>query len=244
MWCDASWAISSVTEILIAGIYLADRPNTAAHLIYEFAGARRTRVTQRWVALAADRPGDCDLPCTISIRLQRTPKFLLVNDLTADAARFDWILLVDDDVELPPDFIDSFIDLAERYDFALCQPARTVDSYIDHPLVMQNPGVKARQTRFVEIGPVTAIRRDAAQLILPVAADCGMGWGLDYVWPRVMEDAGLRMGIVDATPIAHRMRRQVSGYGYDDAARGMSEVLAANRHLTRDQAFQVLDAYV
>jgi hypothetical protein len=71
-----------------------------------------------------------------------------------------------------------------------------------------------------------------------------MGWGLDFVWPMLMEKAGLRMGIVDATPIAHRMRRQVTGYNYDEAARGMSEVLATNPFMPRDRAFTVLETYV
>ncbi|GAB0119616.1 hypothetical protein [Acidisoma sp. 7E03] len=233
-----------MTEVLVAGVYLADRPNTAAHIVYECAGARRVRATQRWVALAPSGTGDCDLPGTVAIQRERTPKFLLLNALTTDAARFDWILLMDDDVELPPGFLDRFIAVAEACDFALCQPARTADSYIDHPIVMENPGVSARRTRFVEIGPVTAIRRDAAALILPVPEDCGMGWGLDYVWPQVMEEAGLKMGVVDATPIAHRMRRQVSGYGYDDAARAMFLLMARHRHLTREDAFQVLDVHV
>jgi hypothetical protein len=233
-----------VSSILVAGIYLAGRPNTAAHLVYEIAGSRAHTVTQRWIALSPDGEGASDLPCTVSVCTQRTPKFLLVNQLTQDADRFDWILLVDDDVELPPGFLDNFIRLAERYDFALCQPARTPDSYIDHKIVMQMPGVLARHTRFVEIGPVTAIRRDAAPLILPVAEESGMGWGLDFVWPVIMEKAGMRLGIVDATPIAHRMRRQVTGYNYDDAARGMSEVLATSHYLPRDHAFTVLEAYV
>jgi hypothetical protein len=233
-----------VANVLVAGIYLAGRPNTASHLVYEFASSRAHRVTQRWTALALGGQDDCDLPYTVSICTQRTPKFLLVNELVADAAKFDWILLVDDDVELPPYFVDDFIGFADRFDFALCQPARTTDSYIDHMIVMQSSGLLARRTRFVEIGPVTAIRRDAAPLILPVAEDSGMGWGLDFVWPMLMEKAGLRMGIVDATPIAHRMRRQVTGYNYDEAARGMSEVLATNPFMPRDRAFTVLETYV
>jgi hypothetical protein len=234
----------SVADILVAGVYLADRPNTAAHLIYEFAAARETKVTQRWIALAVDGKGNSELPCTVSVRVQRAPKFVLMNELTIDALRFDWIFLVDDDVELPPNFVDDFLGIAERCNFALCQPARTADSFIDHPIVMQNPGVVARQTRFVEIGPLVAIRHDAAQLILPFAADCGMGWGLDYIWPRILESEGLKMGIIDDTPIAHRMRRQVSSYGHEESAQGMAELLAANAHVTRDQAFQVLDIYV
>ena len=42
---------------------------------------------------------------------------------------FDWLLIVDDDVELPHDFLDVFISLAERHGFRLAQPAHAFASH-------------------------------------------------------------------------------------------------------------------
>lgn len=185
-----------------------------------------------------------DLPGTVAVFVDRLPKFGIIDSLSADAWRFDWLIIVDDDVELPNGFLDRFLGLAERHDFAVCQPARSLESHIDHGIVMQMPGLVARQTRFVEIGPLVAIRRDAMSLLLPFGAEAGMGWGLDFVWPVRLESAGLRMGIVDATPVAHRMRRPLSGYDHGPADRAMSERLAACPHLAPERAFTVVEAYV
>jgi glycosyltransferase involved in cell wall biosynthesis len=233
-----------MSNILVAGIYLANKPNTAGHITFALADSPIHTVTQRWAAIAPDGFGTFDLAGTVAIYSQRFPKFALINTLTPDALDFDWCIITDDDIELPPGFLERFLDLAEKYDFALCQPARTEDSYIDHGIVMRAPGCSARLTRFVEIGPMVALRRDAVKLLLPFHANTGMGWGLDFIWPVHIERAGLRMGIVDATPVAHRMRKPVSGYHHSEAARAMGLRIAESPHLTQEQAFRVLEAYV
>ncbi len=233
-----------MSSVLSVGIYLADRPHAGGHLIHELAGSRAHAVTQRWTALAPGGAGFFDLPCTVAIEVESAPKFALIDAMTRDAAGFDWVLVIDDDVELPEGFIDRFIDLAERHDFALCQPARTADSYIDHSIVMRMPGLTARRTRFVEIGPVVAIRRDAVSLLMPFGAECGMGWGLDFIWPVIIERAGMRMGIIDATPVAHRLRKPVAGYDHGGASQAMFRRLAAYPHLSRDAAFTIVETHV
>jgi len=230
--------------VLVAGIYRAALPNLAGHILHELACSEAHEVTQRWTALAPGGEGRCDLPCTVSIEVAPAPKFALIDAMTRNADHFDWLVVCDDDIELPEAFIDDFLDLAMRFDFALCQPARTGDSYIDHAIVRRMTGLSARRTRFVEIGPLVAIRRDAVPLLLPFGDDCGMGWGLDFIWPGMIERAGLRMGIIDAVPVAHRLRKPVTGYDHSDASRAMFQRLAAHSHLSRDQAFTVLEAYV
>ena len=232
------------SRVLVTGIYLADRPNAAGHIVYELARSRVHEVTQRWTALARGGEGACDLPCTVAIEVAPAPKFTLIDAMTRDAGEFEWLVIVDDDAELPEDFLDRFLDEAERFDFALCQPARTADSYTDHGIVTQMAGLSARRTRFVEIGPVVAIRHDAIPLLLPFGTACGMGWGLDFIWPELIESEGLRMGIIDAVPIAHRLRKTVTGYDHEETSRAMFQHLAAHPHLARDEAFTVLEAYV
>lgn len=232
-----------MAEILVAGIYLAHKPNTAAHVMLECAASNHHHVTQRWIALAPGGEGRFDLPMTEFVITEKTPKFVLLDRLLTDHARFDWLVLADDDIELGPDFLDTLIERATRHDFALCQPARTADSFIDHPIAQIMPGLGARRTRFVEIGPITLIRRDAASLLLPFGAESGMGWGLDFVWPVVLEQQGLRLGIIDAAPVAHRLRPPASEYAHADAHRQMFDLLAGASHLSHDAAFTVLEAY-
>ncbi len=232
-----------MAKILVVGVYMADEPNTALHLIHELHASARHAVVQRWAALALGARGRRDLPSTEMVVTEPTPKFTILNRLAHDAGDFDWLILCDDDVELPDGFLDQFMALAEAYNFALAQPARTADSYTDHPIVQVLPGLKARRTRFVEIGPVVAMRRDAAALLVPFPADCGMGWGLDLVWPRVLEPAGLRLGIVDATPVSHRLRPPATAYDGEKARQSMYWTLATHGNLSLDDAFTILEPY-
>lgn len=233
-----------MSEVLVVGVYLAGHTHSANHIVYELLTSRDHTVTLRWTALAIGGEGACDVPCTIVVDTKPLSKFALIARMLADVQNFDWLIIIDDDIELPAEFLDSFLALAVRYDLALCQPALTADSYIERGIVVQMPGLTARRTRFVESGPLTAIRRDAISLLLPFAPEAGMGWGLDFVWPVAMEAAGLHMGIVDATAIAHRLRRPVTDYGNEEARRASSRCLAAYPHLPPERALIVLESYV
>ena len=58
-------------------------------------------------------------------------KFQNLNALLArhPPAGHDWLLVIDDDVELPERFLDRFLFLAERFDLVLAQPAHRLDSH-------------------------------------------------------------------------------------------------------------------
>jgi hypothetical protein len=231
-------------RVLCVGVYFADRENTAEHVSRVFSGSRRVDLVQRWMALTeGDRKGRTDLPGTVAVVSEPTPKFALLNDLLTDFTAFDWVILCDDDIEVAEGFVDALLAAAQRFDFALCQPARTHDSYVDHYFVTQLSGLLARQTRFVEIGPLVCMRHDAATLLLPFADSCGMGWGLDFVWPVIMENARMRLGIVDSVLVAHRIRKPTANYVHAEADREMMRTLAANPHLTYQQAFQIVEGF-
>jgi hypothetical protein len=59
----------------------------------------------------------------------------------------------------------------------------------------------------------------------------------------VVEEAGLRMGIVDATPVAHTLRKPMANYERGTADREMRAYLAAHPHLDRERAFTILEAF-
>jgi hypothetical protein len=232
-----------VADVLAVGIYMADRPNTVAHVSLALSQSRRHRVDQHWIAIAPDGRGQFDHPMTRLVVSQTIPKFELLDRLLVDAGAYDWVLICDDDIELRMDVVDALLYHATLFDFALCQPARTIDSFTDHPIVQLLPGVRARRTRFVEIGPLTCLRADAVKLLLPFGPNVGMGWGMDFIWPVIIEAAGLRMGVVDAVPMAHRIRRATTGYDSLHAQRSMFQLLAARKYLPIDEAFTVTEVY-
>jgi hypothetical protein len=232
-------------EVLALGIYLADREHRASEIAAELAQSRDWTVEQRWVALGR-APPPASLEAITAFR-QGSPrgKFVLLNRLLAgvDLARYAYVLVVDDDIDLPPRFVDEYLGHVERYALALAQPARTHESYVDHWFVARQEGLVARRTRFVEIGPLFSMRRDAARLLTPFSEVSPMGWGYDQVWPLVLEEAGLRMGIVDATPVAHDLRKPVAFYDNREAVHAMRSYLAGRAYLTLPEAFHVVEAY-
>ena len=232
-------------RVLVAGIYLTDRENTAAATIAELTRSQEWSVTHRWAALGQQPPPN-DLARVTAEHIQTAmPKFVLLNHLLTGVNPGDYrfVIFADDDIDLPSGFLDDYLRLVNRYDFALSQPARTHDSFIDHRFVERLDGIDARWTNFVEIGPLVTMRHDAASILLPFDEMSPMGWGYDFTWPRTMQDAGLRLGIVDATPVRHSLRKPVTGYSWDTANDQQQKYMASRPHLSKLDAFRILESY-
>lgn len=148
---------------------------------------------------------------------------------------YDWLLLLDDDVRLPPRFLDVFLLLAERFDFALAQPAHRWHSHAAWAVTRRRPWTVARETRFVEIGPVSALRADTFAQLLPFPA-LRFGWGLDAHWSAVAQRHGWRMGVIDAVAVDHGLRRIASSYDPEAAMAEARTFLAGRPYTTATEA--------
>ena len=69
-----------------------------------------------------------------------------------------------------------------------------------------------------------------------------MGWGLDAHWSAAAAQAGLALGIVDATPVRH-LRPVAASYPHAVAVAEADAFLADREHVTREEAAQVLEAW-
>ena len=233
-------------RVLALGVYLSNREHLAEAISAELTRSRAWQVEQRWIAL-----GDGPVPVALAgVTVERVPgpvpKFALLNRLLrgVDLDGLEHLLVVDDDIALPDGFLDQYLALVERHRFALAQPARTHDSFVDHGFVEQLDGLEARQTRYVETGPLFSIERAAFPLLLPFDETPPMGWGLDFTWPVALERAGLRLGVVDATPVSHRLRKPAAYYDLQASLKGMAAYLSGREHLSRSEAFTIVEPYV
>ncbi len=161
-------------------------------------------------------------------------KFENLNRLLEAAPRTDWTLAVDDDVALPHRFLDRFLALAERLDLDLAQPAQTWRSHAAWRVTRRRP-VLARRTRFVEIGPVTAFSRRAAEELLPFP-ELRWGWGLDNHWSAVAARCGWELGVIDCLPVRHEWQPVATGYARADAIEEARRFLADRPYVHTDDA--------
>jgi hypothetical protein len=151
---------------------------------------------------------------------------LLEGSGPGSAPLADWNLVVDDDVLLPPRFLDRIVGLAEHFDLALAQPAQSLASHAAWPVTRRRRGSLLRGSRFVEIGPVTLFRRDALAELTPFPP-LRYGWGLDLHWAALAEERGWRLAIVDSLPVRHEHAGVASAYSsreaIDEARRFLAE---------------------
>ena len=223
-------------RVLIAGIYGADTDRMTRTV----AELRRSR---HEVELALGARGQAASPLrdvTVAEGLAGG-KFENVNAVLAgrDPASHDWLVVVDDDVLLPRRFLDRFLAICEALDFALAQPAQTWGSHAAWRITRRRGGSVVRETRYVEIGPVTAFRADATAELYPFPP-LRYGWGLDVHWSALAQERGWKLGIVDALPVRHDRAPVAAGYSHEAAVAEAREFLRERPYLPAEAAQQTV----
>ena len=221
-------------HVLALGVYREPADLAAACL--ELLSSRHT--VQLWLGSMSD-PAPLLAEHTRVTRM-RGGKPENINSLWADwrSQRFprpDWVLIIDDDIRLPRHFLDRFLALCERFELSLAQPAQSRRSHAAWPVTRRQPGSLVRETRFVEVGPVTAFRKEAVARLLPMPP-LRYGWGLDQHWAAVAELARWRIGVVDVTPVRHERQAIAKTYSQSKAGAERELFLAEHSHLTRSEA--------
>ena len=156
-----------------------------------------------------------------------------------DPHGFDWTLVVDDDVRLPERFLDRFLAACSSFRLDLAQPAQSLRSHAAWRVTRRRARSAARETRFVEIGPVTAFRRPVAEELLPFP-DLRFGWGLDLHWAARAQERGWRCGVVDALCVRHEGAPVGAAYRRSEAIEEGRRFLAGRPFLESSAAQETL----
>jgi hypothetical protein len=150
----------------------------------------------------------------------KLPRMQVFNELMPHYANSpDGVLFVDDDVVLAEGFVQRFLTVVRELGADVAQPALTLDSHYSHPVTRHRPGLRARRTNFVEVGPAVWMGQRFLKHALPFPVPKVMSWGVDFLWSRIATQHGLRMLIVDATPIKHAHRPVASKYSKAEATK-------------------------
>jgi GT2 family glycosyltransferase len=242
--------LRSVRDELVDGWELASGRRLGLAL-----AARREPPRRRVLVLGIERPQHRLLAARVQAELARSRhevelhvsqagdrgKFENLNRLLAahPAGDHDWLLTVDDDVQLPRGFLDRFLFLCERFSLTLAQPAHRLSSHAAWPHTRRRPGSVVHETSFVEIGPVTAFARSTFATLLPFP-ELRMGWGLDAHWAALARERGWRCGVTDAVAIRHRVAPAAESYSREEAVAEARAFLAERPYVNADQAQRTL----
>jgi len=231
--------------------------------LLELLTARRRRLTRAaasWparsvLALAVEREGEPNLLEAAFAELAHTHhhveavrattagrgKWENVDALLRDhpAAGHDWLIVIDDDVRLPRGFLDAFVFLAERFELRIAQPAHRARSHAAWDVTRRRPGVVARETMFVESGPVVGFHRETFETLLPFPP-LRAGWGLDHRWSALAGEHGWKLGVLDTVAVTHGLRRIAASYDRSEAIDEARRFLAGKPYVRAADAQRTL----
>lgn len=222
-------------DVLVIGVY---RPGSLLAEALPALLSDRHRVR---IALGSTGPADEPLrEHTVAENLDGG-KFENLNRLleAAGPETPDWTIAIDDDVRVPRAFLDRFVGVCEAFELDLAQPAQTLRSHSAWKVTRRRPATLLRETRFVEIGPVTAFGRAAAAELLPFP-ELRYGWGLDLHWAALAAERGWRLGVVDALPVRHEFGVVAAAYAREDAVEEAARFLAERPYLPSERAGDVV----
>jgi hypothetical protein len=213
--------------------------------------AARAWPRRRILALGIERPDQPNLLAGARAELLRSGhevefvqrevggrgRFQNLNEMVAQSSLDgrDWLLVVDDDVALPAGFLDVFVFLAERFGLRLAQPAHRARSHAAWDVTRRRAGSLARETRFVEIGPVVGFHATTFEAVLPFP-DLRIGWCLDLHWSALAESHGWPIGVIDALGIRHGLRQIASSYDRGHAVAEAREFLRNRAYVPAREA--------
>lgn len=194
---------------------------TARNLVVVRAG--RSSLHMAWLADQSERNWDILVSYYDAAAFENdksgTPKFFCPggkwNGLhrtlheAVDLSLYDFFWLPDDDLEASTETINQMFELARVNDFAVCQPALTLDSYFSHFHTLACDGFKLRYVNYAEI-MAPCLRRDTLQKLLPYVSTTMCGFGLDDVWCRLQADNHMSAAIFDEVQVKHT--RPVGGH--------------------------------
>jgi hypothetical protein len=142
---------------------------------------------------------------------------------------YEYVWLPDDDIRADPATITRMFEVARAMGLELFAPALDEESHFAHFDTMVNRRFYGRWVGFVEI-MMPAFKRTTLERLLPTLdlTETGWGWGLDSVWPKLLDYENV--GIIDGTPVTHT--RPVGRMRDADLARRV-----------HDESDRMLDAY-
>jgi len=209
---------SARLSVLIVGIAVPGREQESETVVKAIAQSRH-RV-------------DCRV-----VPMEDRGKFANVNYALSqvDPTQYDWIIVTDDDITTPAGLLDECLYLSEKLNFRIFQPAHRFHSFCTYQVNQRHWDTLARETRFVESGPLIGFHQSTFKALLPFPS-VHWTWGIDVYWSELARRRDWKIGVIDAIPIRHK-RRIGRSYGQVVAIEQARAFLAEHKLDHRRQNF-------
>jgi len=115
-------------------------------------------------------------------------------------AQYNYIWFPDDDIDISTENIINLFKISKEYNLWLCQPALL--GYISHKITCPQDNTLLRYTNFVEI--MCPLMNLDTLLKLKETFDVNYSsWGLDGVWPYLLNHPQDKIAIIDSITMIH-----------------------------------------
>jgi hypothetical protein len=136
----------------------------------------------------------------------------LFDDTRQAWAAYDYIWIPDDDLAATCADVNLMFDLMAGLDLHLAQPSLSWNSHVSLVMTLHNPNFAVRYSSFVEpMAP--CFSRQLLERAVPTFGEIISGWGLDYVWPQLLQNPAAQCAILDRIQVTHT--RPVGGPNYE-----------------------------
>lgn len=189
------------------------------YLVFFRAGA--ASLHPRLIAQEPNRNWDCCVSWYVAPRPESLAEYYEetgTNKFNAFAAfykktisnsQYQYVLVVDDDIDFAPGDISRLFTLCETYQLYLAQPSLRWGTHANHDVTLHNPACVIRRTRFVEVMAPCFSRR-ALERLQPTFELNSSTWGIDYAWSSLLAGEG-KIAIVDAIQVDHTKAVSLDG---------------------------------
>lgn len=167
-----------------------------------------------------------------------------INNNPELISQYKYIWLPDDDLLTTTENINNFFKICGILNLTIAQPALTNYSYFSWKITLQQPGVVARITNFVEV-MAPCFKRESLHLFSPYFTENSSGWGLEWLWYETAKRHSIeKFGVIDATPIFHTRKVGSAGHGGGKNAPAAEMKALLTKHAIQSYSPKVLQSFL
>ena len=147
-----------------------------------------------------------------------------------NVSQYKAIWVADDDMIIDTESINKMFKLFTRYKLHLAQPSFRKGSKLPWKITQNNPDCILRYTNFIE-NNAAIFSTNKIPLFLDTFSDAGTGFGVDFIWPSLLNFPKDKIAVIDAVCCQH----PITDYS------ALDEVVP--RHLHKLQGIELLIKY-